>query len=105
MLVGYDALAQEEHNPKNTVYDAKRFIGKVYTKKEMAEAQKQYAFRVSNIKIQNNWTKENVVIILKFEQCGFYHKVMHLKDEDGMARLLLIRVYTVCSDLYVEVDF
>ena len=47
VLVGYDAVAQEEHNPKNTVYDAKRFIGKVFTKKEIAEAQKQYAFRVS----------------------------------------------------------
>ena len=40
-------MAQEEHNPKNTVYDAKRFIGKVFTKKEILEAQKQYSFRVS----------------------------------------------------------
>ena len=47
VLVGYDAVAQEEHNPKNTVYDAKRFIGKVFTRKEISEAQKQYAFRVS----------------------------------------------------------
>lgn len=46
VLVGYEAVAQEEHNPKNTVYDAKRFIGKVFTKKEVAEAQKQYAFRL-----------------------------------------------------------
>ena len=49
VLVGYDAVAQAEHNPKNTVYDAKRFIGKRFSKKELAEAQKQYSFQVSQV--------------------------------------------------------
>ena len=47
MLVGYDAVAQEEHNPENTIYDAKRFIGKTFTDKEIIQAQKQYPFKVS----------------------------------------------------------
>lgn len=46
VLVGYDAVAQEEHNPANTVYDAKRFIGKTFTAAEVTEAQKQYAFKI-----------------------------------------------------------
>ena len=46
ILVGYKAVAQADHNPRNTLYDAKRFIGKKFDKKEIEEAQKQYAFKV-----------------------------------------------------------
>ncbi|KAL5021903.1 hypothetical protein ScPMuIL_001058 [Solemya velum] len=46
VLVGYDAVAQSEHNPRNTVYDAKRFIGKVFDKEELLQAQKQYSFKL-----------------------------------------------------------
>jgi stress 70 chaperone-associated protein len=46
VLVGYDAVAQEEHNPDNTLYDAKRFIGKTFTESEIIQAQKQYPFKV-----------------------------------------------------------
>ena len=47
--MGYRAEAQAEHNPLNTVYDAKRFIGKKYSAEELQEAQKQYAFKVCNV--------------------------------------------------------
>ncbi|KAL8602886.1 hypothetical protein ACOMHN_026846 [Nucella lapillus] len=46
VLVGYKAVAQAEHNPRNTLYDAKRFIGKKFDKQELQEAQKQYAFKL-----------------------------------------------------------
>ncbi|XP_060551806.1 heat shock 70 kDa protein 13-like [Ruditapes philippinarum] len=46
VLVGYDAVAQEEHNPDNTLYDAKRFIGKTFTDSEIIQAQKQYPFKL-----------------------------------------------------------
>ncbi|GFS17621.1 heat shock 70 kDa protein 13 [Elysia marginata] len=46
ILVGYDAVAQAEHNPSNTLYDAKRFIGKNFSTKELEEAQKQYSFKL-----------------------------------------------------------
>ena len=46
VLVGYPAVAQAEHNPFNTLYDAKRFIGKKFSDKEIEEDQKQYAFKV-----------------------------------------------------------
>lgn len=39
-------MAQSEHNPYNTLYDAKRFIGKKFSEKEVQEAQKQYPFKV-----------------------------------------------------------
>jgi len=45
--VGYDAVAQAEHNPANTLYDAKRFIGKIFTEAEVAKTQRQYPFKVS----------------------------------------------------------
>ena len=48
ILVGYDAVAQAEHNPSNTLYDAKRFIGKTLTKKEVEDAQRQYSFKVGS---------------------------------------------------------
>ncbi|XP_061185743.1 heat shock 70 kDa protein 13-like [Saccostrea echinata] len=46
IVVGYKAVAQAEHNPKNTIYDAKRFIGKKYTTDELAQAQKRYPFKL-----------------------------------------------------------
>ena len=56
VLVGYDAVAQAEHNPQNTLYDAKRFIGKAFTKQEIITAQKQYPFKVSQF-IKHNCKK------------------------------------------------
>jgi molecular chaperone DnaK (HSP70) len=47
VLVGYKAVAQSEHNPKNTIYDAKRFIGKVFNEEEVQSLQKSYPFKVS----------------------------------------------------------
>nr|KAG5699015.1 hypothetical protein BaRGS_025409 [Batillaria attramentaria] len=46
VMVGYKAVAQAEHNHKNTLYDAKRFIGKKFSKEELEDAQKQYAFKL-----------------------------------------------------------
>ncbi|XP_060076557.1 heat shock 70 kDa protein 13-like [Ylistrum balloti] len=46
VLVGYDAVAQAENNPKNTIYDAKRFIGKVITEEELSQAQQRYPFKI-----------------------------------------------------------
>ena len=63
------------------------------------------------------YNRKIAVIILKFEQCGFYHKEMSLKDAERMAnsvdpnqtvfrdcssRCSLIWVYTVCPDLSVQ---
>lgn len=46
VLVGYKAFAQAEHNPYNTLYDAKRFIGKKFSNQELIDAQRQYAFKL-----------------------------------------------------------
>lgn len=47
VLVGYDAVSQAEHNPKNTIYDSKRFIGKTFTKEMLSNFEKLYPFQVS----------------------------------------------------------
>lgn len=46
ILVGYDAVKQAEHNPANTLYDAKRFIGKIFTKEELEAEMPRYPFRL-----------------------------------------------------------
>ena len=48
-MVGYKAVAQADHNPQNTVYDAKRFIGKHFTKEELVAERARYPFKVSVI--------------------------------------------------------
>ncbi|KAL4231371.1 Heat shock 70 kDa protein 13 [Mactra antiquata] len=50
LLVGYDAVAQQEHNPENTIYDAKRFIGKTFNKIEVQQTQSQYNFKLERDK-------------------------------------------------------
>ncbi|XP_070551303.1 heat shock 70 kDa protein 13-like [Ptychodera flava] len=46
VLVGYDALEQAERNPMSTIYDAKRFIGKIFTPSEVAREAARYQFKI-----------------------------------------------------------
>ena len=49
ILIGYEAANQAEHNPENTIYDAKRFIGKSFSSEELREEALRYPFKVHNI--------------------------------------------------------
>jgi stress 70 chaperone-associated protein len=46
ILLGYDAFDHLETNPKYTIYDAKRFIGKNFSLKSMEKVQKDYPFEL-----------------------------------------------------------
>lgn len=47
ILVGHAAVAQQEKNAANTIYDAKRFIGKRFTGPELEKESLRYQFKVS----------------------------------------------------------
>lgn len=47
VLVGYKAVEQIEINSKNTIFNAKRFIGKKFTKEDLAKMTKNYAFSMN----------------------------------------------------------
>jgi len=46
VLVGHKAVSQADHNPTNTLYDAKRFIGKQFTSDELNAEAAHYPFKV-----------------------------------------------------------
>jgi len=46
ILLGYDAFDHLEINPKYTIYDAKRFIGKTFTREAVEKLQKDYSFEL-----------------------------------------------------------
>ncbi|XP_029434540.1 heat shock 70 kDa protein 13 [Rhinatrema bivittatum] len=46
--VGYDGLELADSNPQNTIYDAKRFIGKIFTSEELVRERSRYQFKVLN---------------------------------------------------------
>lgn len=46
ILVGYDAVRQADHNPAHTLYDAKRFIGKTFSKEELDAEKIRYPFEL-----------------------------------------------------------
>lgn len=46
--VGYDSLELADSNPQNTIYDAKRFIGKIFTPEELEAEIGRYPFKVLN---------------------------------------------------------
>ncbi|ESN97165.1 hypothetical protein HELRODRAFT_102143 [Helobdella robusta] len=46
VLVGYDAVNQADHNPSNTFYDAKRFIGKKFSLEEFQREASRYPFHI-----------------------------------------------------------
>ncbi|XP_068126626.1 heat shock 70 kDa protein 13 [Hyperolius riggenbachi] len=44
--VGYEGLELADSNPQNTIYDAKRFIGKIFTPEELKRECERYQFKV-----------------------------------------------------------
>ncbi|NWU74048.1 HSP13 protein, partial [Onychorhynchus coronatus] len=48
VYVGYDALELADANPQNTIYDAKRFIGKIFTLEELKSESSRYPFKIFN---------------------------------------------------------
>jgi len=47
VLIGHKAVLQSDHNPTNTLYDAKRFIGKQFTSDELNAESSHYPFKVN----------------------------------------------------------
>lgn len=47
ILVGKRALVQAELNPRSTIYDAKRFIGKTFTKGDLQKMSSLYQFKIT----------------------------------------------------------
>ena len=47
VLIGHKAVLQSDHNPTNTLYDAKRFIGKQFTSDELNSESSHYPFKVN----------------------------------------------------------
>ncbi|NXY91271.1 HSP13 protein, partial [Alcedo cyanopectus] len=54
VYVGYDGLELADSNPQNTIYDAKRFIGKIFTSEELNSESSRYPFKI----IFNNGSAE-----------------------------------------------
>ncbi|NWW49313.1 HSP13 protein, partial [Pedionomus torquatus] len=48
VYVGYDGLELADSNPQNTIYDAKRFIGKIFTSEELKNESSRYPFKIFN---------------------------------------------------------
>lgn len=46
VLAGYDAVDVADSNPQNTVYDAKRFIGKIFEPGALEQESARYPFQV-----------------------------------------------------------
>ncbi|NXE22879.1 HSP13 protein, partial [Ardeotis kori] len=48
VYVGYDGLELADSSPQNTIYDAKRFIGKIFTPEELKSESSRYPFKIFN---------------------------------------------------------
>ncbi|XP_063299171.1 heat shock 70 kDa protein 13 [Pelobates fuscus] len=46
VFVGYDGLEFADSNPQNTIYDAKRYIGKIFNTEELEKESSRYPFKV-----------------------------------------------------------
>ncbi|XP_077468031.1 heat shock 70 kDa protein 13 [Stigmatopora argus] len=57
VLAGHDAVDVADINPRNTIYDAKRFIGKIFDSPMLEQESSRYPFKV----ISNNGSAEFVI--------------------------------------------
>lgn len=46
VLVGYEAVEVADSHPENTIYDAKRFIGKIFQPEDLEQEIARYPFKV-----------------------------------------------------------
>ncbi|NXC34062.1 HSP13 protein, partial [Campylorhamphus procurvoides] len=76
VYVGYDALELADANPQNTIYDAKRFIGKIFTSEELKSESSRYPFKIFN----NNGLAEFFVTT---------NEIFHVTPEQIGSQLLL----------------
>ncbi|NXI39365.1 HSP13 protein, partial [Galbula dea] len=76
VYVGYDGLELADSNPQNTIYDAKRFIGKMFTSEELKNESSRYPFKIFN----NNGSAEFSVTT---------NKTFHVTPEHIGSQLLL----------------
>ncbi|XP_022095868.1 heat shock 70 kDa protein 13-like isoform X3 [Acanthaster planci] len=79
-LVGYSALCQAEQNVVNTIYDAKRFIGKRFTPEKLKEEASRYSFKVK-LQVDNDLaTFEVNSQVVSPEYIGS-RIILHLKEK------------------------
>ncbi|NXA47402.1 HSP13 protein, partial [Nothocercus julius] len=64
VYVGYDGLELADSNPQNTIYDAKRFIGKIFTPEELKSESSRYPFKILN---NNGWAEFSVTTNTTFQ--------------------------------------
>ncbi|XP_057694899.1 heat shock 70 kDa protein 13 [Corythoichthys intestinalis] len=57
VLAGHDAVDVADINPRNTIYDAKRFIGKIFDPRLLEQESSRYPFKVTS----NNGSAEFVI--------------------------------------------
>ncbi|XP_068000529.1 heat shock 70 kDa protein 13 [Melanerpes formicivorus] len=76
VYVGYDGLELADSNPQNTIYDAKRFIGKIFSSEELKSESSRYPFKIFN----NNGSAEFSVTT---------NETFHVTPEHIGAQLLL----------------
>lgn len=46
VLAGHEAVDLADSNPQNTIYDAKRFIGKIFEPEDLEQESARYPFKV-----------------------------------------------------------
>ena len=80
IVVGHDAVRQADHNPLNTFYDAKRFIGKIFTAEEFQNESARYPFKVS--------AKSRVKDSLGYFKCFFKLKKKYINSSCSFDSLL-----------------
>ncbi|NXE95005.1 HSP13 protein, partial [Menura novaehollandiae] len=91
VYVGYDGLELADANPQNTIYDAKRFIGKIFTSEELQSESRRYPFKIVN----NNGLAEFSVTT---------NETFHITPERVGSQLLLTLKRMAEADLGVPIS-
>lgn len=64
VLAGYEAMDVADSNPQNTVYDAKRFIGKIFESDVLEQESARYPFQVGQAGAHYTWGKLGLLYFL-----------------------------------------
>lgn len=79
VLVGHEAVDEADNNPQNTIYDAKRFIGKIFEPGVLEQESARYPFKVghagtggprwvSSVQRKRSWPRPHLFLCCLKEQ-------------------------------------
>lgn len=93
VLAGHEAVDLADTNPQNTIYDAKRFIGKIFEPEVMEQESARYPFKVSYAGVGGLVGERWQLGLLQLQAGSIQSRMKHITERSIISSLLTNEIY------------